>query len=286
MNWQGAGFLVLTSFLWGTNWPVMKFLFSELPPFSARTTSCLFCIAVMLGVAVARREKLMPPKGQWRRLLTSAGLNFGAWMTFTALGLAWLRASETAIVAYTLPVWTVMLARPILGERLTAARGVGLVLGLAGVSVLVLTESPAVAWTKLPGVVFTLMGALLFALGAVLSKRAPLNMPPFAAVGWQTAIGILPLLVGMLVEQPDFRAVDALGGLAFVSSGALANGLGYITWFAALRRLPASLVGIGSLLVPIVGVLASAVMLGEPLGWREGSALALTLSGVAIASRR
>jgi uncharacterized membrane protein len=143
--------------------------------------------------------------------------------------------AETAIVAYTLPVWTVMLARPLLGERLTASRGLGLVLGLAGVSVLVLTESPAVAWTnwtKLPGVVFTLMGALLFALGAVLSKRAPLNMPPFAAVGWQTAIGVLPLLAGMLVEQPDFRAVDALGGLAFVSSGALANGLGYITWFA------------------------------------------------------
>ena len=51
MNWQGAGYLLLTSFLWGTNWPVMKFLFSELPPVSARTTSCLVCIAVMLGAS-------------------------------------------------------------------------------------------------------------------------------------------------------------------------------------------------------------------------------------------
>jgi drug/metabolite transporter (DMT)-like permease len=145
-----------------------------------------------------------------------------------------------------------------------------------------------VAWTKLPGVVCTLMGAMSFALGAVLAKRAPLTMPPFAAIVWQTGLGAVPLVIGMLIERPDLRAIDAdaLGGLAFVSSGALANGLGFITWFAALQRLPASLVGIGSLLVPAVGVLASAVMLGEPLGWRECGALALTLCGVAIASLR
>jgi drug/metabolite transporter (DMT)-like permease len=202
------------------------------------------------------------------------------------LGLAWLRASETAILAYTLPVWTVLLARPLLGERLTASRGLGLALGMAGVSLLVFSEPPAVAWSKLPGIVFTLMGAMSFALGAVLAKRAPLTMPPFAAVVWQTGLGILPLIAGMLIERPDFSAVDALGGLAFVSSGACANGLGYITWFAALQRLPASLVSIGSLLVPAIGVVVSAVMLGEPLGWREWGALALTLGGVAIASRR
>jgi probable blue pigment (indigoidine) exporter len=286
MNWQGAGYLLLTSFLWGVNWPVMKFLLSELPPFSARTLSCLVGLTLMLGVAALRREKLMPPKGQWPRLLTSASLNFGGWMTFTAIGLAWLRASETAIIAYTLPVWTVILARPLLGERLTALRCLGLVLGLAGVSVLLLTEPPAAAWAKLPGVAATLAAAMLFALGAVLAKRAPLNMPPFAAVSWQTALGVLPLAVGMILERPDFGVLDTHGGAALVGSGALANGLGYLTWFAALRRLPASLVSIGSLLVPVVGVMASAVMLGEPLGWREAGALALTLSGVAIASRR
>jgi probable blue pigment (indigoidine) exporter len=286
MNMPGAGLLLLTSLLWGTNWPTMKFLFSELPPFSARMMSCVIGLVLMLGVAVMRGEKLTPPKRQWQRLLTSAGLNFGAWMSLTAVGLAFLPASETAILAYTLPVWTVLLARPLLGERLTPARCLGLALGLGGVSLLVFSEPPAVAWSKLPGVVCTLMAAMLFALGAVLSKRAPLDMPPFAAVVWQIGLGAAPLLIGTLIEQPDLHAVDALGGLALVSSGVLANGLGYITWFAALRRLPASLVGIGSLLVPMIGVLASAAALGEPLGWREGGALALTLSGVAIASRR
>jgi drug/metabolite transporter (DMT)-like permease len=286
MNWQGAACLLLTSILWGTNWPVMKFLFSELPPFSARAMSCVVGLALMLGVAAAMGEKLVPPKGQWRPLVTSATLNFGAWMSLTAVGLASLRASEAAILAYTLPIWTVLLARPLLGERLTATRSLGLLLGFGGVCLLVFSEPPAAAWIKLPGIAATLAAAMLFALGAVLLKRKPLNMPPFAAVSWQTGLGSLPLVAGMLIERPDLGAVDSAGWLGLVSAGAFANGLGYITWFAALRRLPASLVSIGVLLVPAMGVLASAAALGEPLGWREAGALALTLSGVAIASRR
>ena len=286
MNWPGAGYLFLTTLLWGVTWPVMKFLLSELPPFSARALSCAAAFALMLAVALARREKLVPPKGQWGRLLTSATLNFGAWMTLTAIGIAWLRASETAILAYTLSIWTVLLARPLLGEAITAARGLGLVLGFSGMALLVLAEPPAAAWAKLPGVLATLMAAVLFALGTVLSKRAPLSMAPFAAVSWQLGLGAVPLVAGMLVERPDLHTIDAAGGLAILSTGMLSNGIGYITWFSALRRLPASLVSIGALLAPVIGVVASSWTLGDPLGWREAGALALTLSGVAVASRR
>jgi drug/metabolite transporter (DMT)-like permease len=128
MNWQGAGYLFLTSVLWGTNWPVMKFLISELPPVSARAVATAIGAVLMLGVALTRNEKLMPPAGQWRRLLTSASLNFGAWLGLTAASLAWLRASEAVIIAYTLPVWTMLFALPLLGERLNVVRCLGLVL--------------------------------------------------------------------------------------------------------------------------------------------------------------
>jgi drug/metabolite transporter (DMT)-like permease len=282
---RGIGFLLLTSFLWGVNWPVMKFLLTELPPLSTRAICCAIGTLLTLGIALAQGEKLRPLPGQWRRLLTSAGLNVTAWMCLTTLSLLWLRASETTIVAYTLPIWATLLARPLLGERLTPARCLGLLLGLSGVVVLVAVEPQAAAWAKLPGVALALAGSMLFGLGAVLSKRSPLSMPPVTAVAWQIGLGTLPLLAGMLIEQPRFGAVDAIGWSALAASGALAMGLGYITWFAALRRLPASITTIGSLLVPVIGVSASALMLGEPLGFRECGALTLTLSGVAIATK-
>ena len=62
--------------------------------------------------------------------------------------------------------------------------------------------------------------------------------------------------------------------------------MGYLTWFAALRLLPASTTATGSLMVPVVGVLGSGLMLGEPLGLRQFVALGLTLGGVALAARR
>jgi drug/metabolite transporter (DMT)-like permease len=286
MRWEGIGYLVVTSILWGTNWPLTKFLVSELPPLSTRAIAGAIGAAFAFGVAAARGKALIPPAGEMSRLLIAATLNFTAWMSFTTLSLLWLYASETVIVSYTLPIWAALLARLLLGERLTFSRWLGIGLGLCGVSLLVLVEPQGGSWTKLPGIALALTGSILFGLGAVLSKRRPLVMPPIVAVAWQIGLGTAPLLLGMVLERPHLAAVDAAGWVGLAASGALALGVGYMTWFAALQRLPASVAATGSLLVPVVGVLTSAVTLSEPLGLRECTALALALGGVAIASRQ
>ena len=63
-------------------------------------------------------------------------------------------------------------------------------------------------------------------------------------------------------------------------------GVCYLAWFAALRRLPAATAAIGTLTVPIIGIIAAAMMLGEPLGIREALAKMLTLAGVAFALQK
>lgn len=284
---QGLGFLVATSLMWGFNWPLVKYLVAVLPPFSVRAASGLIGTALVLAIALARRESLKPPRGQWGRLCLAAALNVTAWMALTTLSLLWLRASETTILAYTLPIWAALLAWPLLGERPTLRRGAGLVLGLSGIVLLVAHGTPGEAdiAAKLPGVAFALAGSMLFALGTVLAKRAPVTMPPTALVAWQTGLGLLPLLLlWQLLEQPDFAGLEAKAWAALVYGGALAFGLAYVCWFAALRRLPASVATIGSLLAPVVGVLASVALLGDPFGLREAGALALTLGGVALAT--
>ena len=60
----------------------------------------------------------------------------------------------------------------------------------------------------------------------------------------------------------------------------------YVTWFGALRRLPSGTAAIGTLLVPIVGIVSANLIIGEQLGLREYAAIALTLSGVALALRK
>jgi drug/metabolite transporter (DMT)-like permease len=185
-----------------------------------------------------------------------------------------------------MPVWAVLMAWAILGERPGGARIAGLLLAMSGLALLVLGQGLAVGLDKLPGVTLGLGSAVLFSLGTVLTKRWPVGLPPTAGATWQVGLGIAPLVVlAVLLDPPGFAALSMQGWALIAYGGVFALGLCYLSWFAALRRLPASLASLGTLLTPMVGVAGAALVLGEPFGWREATALGLTLSGVALAAR-
>lgn len=282
----GLALLVATTLGWGLNWPAMKLLLAELPVLSTRAAGGVLGLAVLLAVALARRENLAVPRGLWPRLILASLLNVSAWMGLASFSLLWLAAAEATIVCYSMPVWAVLMGWAILGERPGLARLGGLVLGLAGIALLVLGRGVDVGLEKLPGVAFGLSSAILFSLGTVLTKRWPLGLPPTSGAVWQVGIGIAPLAVAALLFDPmRFGTLSAQGWALIAYGGVFALGLCYLSWFGALRRLPASLASLGTLITPMVGVASAALILGEPFGWREGAALALTLSGVALAVR-
>ena len=273
-------------FGWGANWPAMKLLLTEVPPFSMRAVCGVIGVSLMFAIARTRREALGVPRGLRLRLVLASLLNVTAWMGLATLSLLWLAAGEATIVCYTVPVWASLLAWPILGERLTARRVAALAVGLTGLAVLVLGRGVEVGMEKLPGVALALAGAILFSLGTVVTKRWPLPLPPVTATAWQLALGCLPLLVlAVILERPEPSALTPLGWGLLIYGGIGPLGLCYLAWFAALRRLPASAAATGTLLTPVVGVVGAAVFLGEPLGLREVTALALTATGVALAVR-
>jgi drug/metabolite transporter (DMT)-like permease len=282
----GLVLLVATTIGWGLNWPAMKLLLAELPVLSTRAAHGALGCAVLLAVALARREALAVPRALWPRLLLASTLNVTAWMGLASFSLLWLSAAEATIVCYTMPVWAVLMAWAILGERPRAGRIAGLLLAMSGLALLVLGQGLAVGLDKLPGAALGLGSAVLFSLGTVLTKRWPLGLPPTAGATWQVGLGIAPLAVlAVLLDPPGFAALSMQGWALIAYGGVFALGLCYLSWFAALRRLPASLASLGTLLTPMVGVAGAALVLGEPFGWREATALGLTLSGVALAAR-
>lgn len=278
--------LVATSVGWGLNWPVTKHLLTELPPLSVRGLSGIIGAALLAVLALAFRQSLKVPRAQWPRLVLLSGLNVTAWMALMGLALVYLPASEAAVMAYSMPVWASVLAWPILGERVSLMRVVAMAMAIAGLVVLMGGGGIAASYTKLPGILLALSGAFLFAVGTVLGKRWPLALPPLTSAVWQILIGCLPVAVlGLLIEQPHFMALTPLGWTLFGYSIVVQFCIAYACWFAALQRLPASVAAIGTLLVPVIGVLASAAALGEPLGIAKIAALGFTIAGVVLASR-
>lgn len=286
MNQRQVGLLLLmlTAVNWGATWPLMKFLLTELPPLTMRAIGTATLALVLAAGALAFRVRLHVPHDQRPRLILFALLNITAWMAFGTLALRWLTASEAAILAYTMPVWAALFAWPILGEKPGPRRIAGLVLGFSSILILFAGRGVELGLAKLPGLLFILASALLFALGAVLSKRRPLVLHPITALAWQMAIGCIPMaFMAPLLESFRPELVSGPVWFWFGWFMVFSMGMSYLTWFGALARLPASTAAIGTLLAPVLSVLGAGLILGEPLGWREALALSGTVGAVALA---
>jgi len=282
----GLILLAIASVGWGLNFPIMKHLLTEWPPLSSRGLSGVAGAAALALVVLARGQTLDVPRTMWLRLLLVSTLAITGWVAFMGLALLWLSASEAAVLGITIPVWVAFLAWPILGERLSPLRAVSLMVAFAGVVVLIGGNGFAASVEKLPGIVLALAGAIGVGLGTVLTKHFPLNMPPLPLAAWQVGLGCLPVaIIGLLVEQPQVAALSWVGWASLLNMTLIQFCLCYVCWFAALERLPAATASIGTLLVPVVGVLAAAAALHEPLGMRQIVALVATLGGVAVALR-
>jgi drug/metabolite transporter (DMT)-like permease len=282
----GLMFLAITSVGWGFNWPVTKYLLGELPPLTLRGSTGVIGAALLAVLALARAQSLKVERHLWPRLMLSALLNVTGWMVLMGLALLWLPASETALIAYTMPVWASLLAWPVLGERPTVLRTVALVMAFAGLAAIVGGNGINATAEKLPGIVMALAGAFGFALGTVLAKKLPLPLPPIPAAAWQIGLGCFPIvIIGLAFETTHVEKLTQLGWWLLIYSTVIQFCIAYVSWFAALARLPASVAAIGTMAVPVIGVVASAIALGEPLGPVQIAALVFTLTGVVLATR-
>ena len=283
---SGLLFLLVCALGWGSNWPVVKLLLAEMPPMATRGyAGVLAAAAFMLGARLFGVPLAVPPPLRGRLVLYGL-LNVGAWMSFVTLALLWLKSSEGVILGSMAPIIAMGLSWVMLGEKPTAPKLAGMLLAVGSITVLFAGRGVEVGLGKLPGFAFMLLATSLFAYATVRAKRKPLPLHPVAAAAWQLGIGMAPLLLySLLFEQVDWPALPARDWALLGWMAAVPLGLAYMGWFGALQRLPATTASMGTLLVPVVGVLGGAVMLDEALGWREAVALLGTVAGVALALR-
>jgi drug/metabolite transporter (DMT)-like permease len=213
-----------------------------------------------------------PGRGDWGSAL--ALFAYAAAFSYAYLGLT---AATGALLLFG-AVQLTMLGRAFaLGERQGARQWLGLAAAIAGLLTLLL-----------PGVQAPppLNAALMLGAGVawgLYSLRGRDSRDPLRTTAGNF-LRALPLAAGLALL--GFRGLHfgREGVLAALASGAIASGLGYALWYAALPSLRASSAGILQLSVPVLAALGGIVLLGEPLGWRFALAAVLTLGGVALAT--
>lgn len=271
---------------WGFNWPIMKVVLAEVPPLYFRG----FClVAGGLGVLAITRVgggSIAVPAGAWGRLALLSLCNILGWNVLAIYGVSLLPSGRAALLGYTMPLWSVLLSVWLLGESLTARRLISLLLGLAGVGVLLGGSLEGMRQAPL-GVACMVGAAWSWALGVVLLKRLPVRLSTSALTGWTMILGGLPMLAaalpletGRLVWPSFWPAFGILYNIlvAFMFC--------YWAWNRIVLMVPVSVSSISSLATPCIGVLGGMLILGERPGWEEGVAALLILAAVGTVSLR
>ena len=279
----GILLLIVTATGWSLGWSATKVLLQSWPPLFARGLAGMVASFGLAALALGRGESLRVPRAGVPRLVFAAFTNVFAWMGFSALSLNWVSVPVAILLVFTMPIWATLFAWPLAGQPPTGRGIAALLLGFAGVVVLLSGQDFTGSNHVALGIALALGAAILFALGGVLN-RAPHPLPPVAATAWQVGLGCLPMVtLGLAFEHPAFSAITPLGLAMFGYVTVIGMGVCYLTWFATLRRLPPATASVGTLLIPLLGIVSSALLIGEPLGLRELIAVVLTLGGVTLA---
>ena len=280
---QGLFLLAALALGWGLNWPIMKVALAELPPLYFRG-SCLFLGGLgMLAIARAGGS-IAVPRERWGRLLIVSLFNIVGWNVLLVYGVLLLPSGRAALLGYTMPVWSVLLSVWLLGERLTGPRLTGLVLGFAGV--LVLMGGSLGGMLQAPvGVICMIAAAWSWALGVVLLKRLPVGLSTTALTGWMMLLGSLPMLAAAIPLETSRLVVPSFWpAFALIYSVFVAFMFCYWAWNRIVLMVPVAVSSLSSLVTPLIGVLGGAIFLGEQPGWREGLAALLILAAVGVVS--
>ncbi len=277
--------LAALALAWGCNWPFMKVVFAELPVWGFRATSGLVAGLALLAVARLRGEATMPAHGgEWLWLAVAGFLNVTIWQVTTAYGVQLLGSGHAAVLAFTMPLWSGLIAFLAFGERPGGLFLVALAMGMAGVGLLSF-RGGGFAASDLPGMAFMFAAAIGWALGVQHGKRArhKPGLPMLATTGWQLVLASIPIFAIWPLAEP-LRWPEA-SMAAWLSAGYVtfvALIVGYISWFTLVQILPSHVASLSTLAVPATAMASGAIALGEPLGPREAVALLLMLGALAL----
>ncbi len=272
--------VVLLGFVWGFLWVATAIALRDVPPWTLRTLGIAGGTLTLLIAARIAGADLHVPKRERIHVMVGSFFNLAAFHILGAYAQLNGATSRTIIISYSMPIWATLFSFWLLHERLERVRMIAFVLCIAGLTVLV--------WplfgNGVPVFVFySLTAAVGWAFGTVYMKWMRVTVPPLANAFWQLLFSFLFLASGMLVFEGvphpgpiGLRAALALGYIAIFGVG-----LAHFLWWSINGKVSPVTASIGALLVPVIGVTASTVILGERPTWPDIVGFALIFAAAA-----
>jgi len=275
-----AALLALT-LIWGSNWLVLKFALQHAHPVVLNVHRTWLAVLVLFAVLIIQRRPLLP--SSWIAVavtgLFQTTINIGS----TTMALAGGGAGRTSVLVFTMPFWTLLLAWPILHERVKGSQW--FVVGFAFIG-LVLVVAPWNWQGDIGPKLWAVLSGFGWGAGTVLTKyfQRARQFDPLNFLAWQMLVGVLPLTVlPIAISFPDtLWSVSYVAQLAYIA--VLSTAVGFMLWIAVLRILPAGTATLNMFAIPVIALLGSMAVFDERLTGNEWAGIACIGIGLAIVS--
>lgn len=287
LDWLGLVALVI---MFGSAFLFTKVALQDFPPTIIAATRIIIAAMALITIALIRKESFGFLRNSW--LLIVALAIFGDCLPFYLIswGQQAIDSGIAGILMAVMPLTTIVLAHfYVPGEKLNTYRVVGFIFGFLGILVLL---GPA-AFAQLEGGVTVtismlaiLVGALSYAINAVLAKRLPKGslLAISAAVLGVASLIMLPTL--LISHEEWLFKLDSVEFVSLLLLGLFPTALATIIYFAVITRVGPSFLSQINYLIPVWAVLMGIVFLNESIGLNAYIALAIILLGIAIAQRK
>jgi len=276
--------LATLALLWGSAFLLSKVAVAEVPPITITLLRQLIAVVVLFGFAVASRRWFRPSPRDHVFMVICAITGTALPYTLINWGVVVIDSGLAAILMGFMPLTVLLLAHLVThDEKLTLPKLAGVGLGIAGLAILFWPQLAAGFGHDILRQVAVLGAAFAYGINALSTKQL-VGYPPMALMAYITAWTMVFLApAAFLFEAPLSIDPSLHVSLAIMALGILPSGMGALIMVTIIRRQGASFFGQINLLIPVAGILLAIVFLGERPGLNALAALAVILSGLAVA---
>ena len=273
--------LVALTLIWGFNWIALKFALARADPVILNVHRTWIAVIVLFAILLWQRHPFWPTS--WVAVLVTGFFQTSVNFSATTLALAGGGVGRTSVLVFTMPFWTLVLAWPVLHERVRGSQWVAVAFALAGLTLVV---EPWNWRGDLAPKLWAVLSGFGWAAGTVATKyfQRGRALDPLNLVAWQMLAGVIPITALPFLLGTPAPQWSATYALLLLYVGAVSTGLAFLLWITILRFLPAGTASLNMFAIPVIALVSSMLVFGERLTPTEWLGIASIGAGLAIIS--
>jgi drug/metabolite transporter (DMT)-like permease len=275
---------VFVVFSWGLAWPINKIGLQYMSPLWYTTVRLIVGTASMMIICLFLKKLSLPKREDWPLILTLGLLQIGAYVLLANVGLRYLPAGKSSLLAYTTPLWVMPIATLFFHEESGVLRWTGFSIAIVGLTLLI--EPWKLNWSDyhiIIGSSALLLASFCWAISMFCVRHLRWTKSPLELISWQLLAGTLPVFAFAVIYEPvpSFTWNYTLL-LSLFYTGVIVTGISYWLGVIINKELPTIIVSLGFLSVPVLSFIVSAIFMGEVINLYVITAAGLILAGLGL----